>query len=621
MDILPGVAEIIGEIDFDPDALHAKYIEERDKRLKHGDRTYIRIKDDFSHFSEDPYSTKEFARDPVFDEVKIALVGAGFGSLVMAAQLRKMGMDDFRIVDTASDVGGTWYWNRYPGAACDTESYVYVPMVEDTGTTLQSKYAFQPEILAQANRIADKYHLRKNALFQTAVTGLEWDEATGKWTVATDRGDRFKAQFVIMASGPISRPKLPGIAGIHDYRGHTFHTCRWDYSYTGGDTTGDLTKLQDKRVGIIGTGATAVQCIPHLGDWAKELYVFQRTPCCVDLRVNTPTDPDWWASLEPGWQWDRMTNFNSVLEGYEDVEVDLVNDGWTKLYRKAMGPALKAAAQKLGRPLTGKERGQLLELYDYQNMNRIRAQVAEIVKDGKTAEALKPWYRQFCKRPTFHDSYLQTFNRPNVHLVDTNGNGVDRLTERGVVTNGREYEIDCLIFSTGFESETSYVERAGYDIVGRGGRKLSEYWADGLRTFYGVAIDGFPNCFLIGRTQSGASLNLMFGITHQINHISYILAEAEKKRAAVVEPTATAVEAFLADFRANARNAERFWSECTPGFFNNEGNTKKATGFFSDSYGGGARKFWEILEAWRAEGNLIGLTFQSSAAELHQHVA
>jgi cyclohexanone monooxygenase len=278
-----------------------------------------------------------------------------------------------------------------------------------------------------------------------------------------------------------------------------------------------------------------------------------------------------------------------------------------------MGPALKAAAAKLGRPLTGRERGQLLELYDYQNMNRIRAQVEEIVKDKKTAEALKPWYRQFCKRPTFHDSYLQTFNRPNVHLIDTNGNGVDRITEEGVVANGQEYKIDCLIYSTGFESETTFVERAGYDIVGRKGRKLSQYWSDGLRTFHGVAIDGFPNCFLIGRTQSGASLNLMFGITHQINHISYILSEAENKGASVVEPTPEAVEGFLEDFRANARNSERFWSECTPGFFNNEGNTTKKIGFFTDSYGGGARKFWENLETWRADGNTVGLTFSRVA--------
>ena len=610
MDILPAVAEIIGEIDFDPEALHAKYIEERDKRLEHGDRTYIRIKDDFSHYSDDPYAAAEFTRPPVFDEVKIALVGAGFGSLVMGARLRQMGLDDFRIVDAASDVGGTWYWNRYPGAACDTESYVYVPMVEDTGTTLQSKYAFQPEILAQANRIADKYDLRRNALFQTSVTGMEWDEAAGMWTVSTDRGDRFKAQYVIMATGPINKPKLPGIRGIHDFRGHNFHTCRWDYDYTGGDTTGGLVGLKDKRVGIIGTGATAIQCIPHLGEWAKELYVFQRTPCCVDVRINTPTDPEWAASLKPGWQWDRMTNFNAVLEGAEDVEEDLVNDGWTKLYRMAMGPALKQAALKAGRPLTGKERSQLLEIYDYKNMNRIRAQISEIVKDQKTAEALKPWYRQFCKRPTFHESYLEAYNRPGVHLVDTDGAGVERLTADGVVAAGHEYKLDCLIFATGFESENTYVDRAGYDIVGRNGRKLSDYWSEGLRTFQGVMIDGFPNCFLVGRTQAGASLNLMFGITHQINHIAYILSQAAQKGAKSLEPTGEAVVAFLEDFRANSRNAERFWAECTPGFYNNEGDVKKKIGYFADSYGGGARKFWGMLEAWRDEGNMRGITVE-----------
>jgi len=610
MTLLPVVAEIVGPIDFDPEALHAKYLAERDKRLEVGDRTYIRMKDDFAQYVEDPHAEAEFNREPVFDEVEILLVGAGFGSLVMGAQLRQAGFQDLRIIDSASDVGGTWYWNRYPGAACDTEGYVYVPMLEDTGTMLTSKYAYQPEILAQANRIADKYELRKNALFQTAVTGMTWDESVKKWEIVTDRGDRFRAKYVIMANGPLNRPKLPKIPGIKDFKGHTFHTCRWDYDYTGGDTTGGLVGLQDKRVGIIGTGATSVQCIPHLAKWSKELYVFQRTPCCVDLRYNTPTDPEWAASLEPGWQWDRMTNFNAVLEGAEDVEDDLVNDGWTKLYRMAMGPALKRAAIKAGRPLTGKERSQLLEIYDYKNMNRIRAQISEIVKDQKTAEALKPWYRQFCKRPTFHESYLEAYNRPGVHLVDTDGAGVERLTADGVVAAGQEYKLDCLIFATGFESENTYVDRAGYDIVGRNGRKLSDYWSEGLRTFQGVMIDGFPNCFLVGRTQAGASLNLMFGITHQINHISYILTQAARKGAKSLEPTSEAVEAFLEDFRANARNAERFWAECTPGFYNNEGDVKKKIGYFADSYGGGARKFWGMLEAWRDEGNMQGVTVE-----------
>jgi cation diffusion facilitator CzcD-associated flavoprotein CzcO len=607
MEILRAVAEIIGDIDFDPDALHEKYLAERDKRVERGDRSYIEISNELSHYGDDPHADPNFTRDPVFDEVNFLLIGAGFGSLVMGARLRQAGFQNLRIVDTAADVGGTWYWNRYPGAACDTEGYVYVPMLEDTGTMLTTKYSYQPEILAQANRIADKYQLRDNALFQTAVTGLQWDERAKRWIVTTDRRDRFKAKYVIMANGPLSRPKLPGIKGIDRFKGHTFHTCRWDYGYTGGGTMGGLVGLKDKRVGIVGTGATAIQCIPHLAASAKELYVFQRTPSCVDLRDNKATDPTWAASLRPGWQWERMANFAGVLEGHSDIEIDLVNDGWTKLYRQAMGPALKMAAEKVGRRLTGGERSQLLELYDYKNMNRIRDQIAQIVKDPKTAESLKPWYRQFCKRPTFHESYLESFNRLNVHLVDTDGAGVESMTEKGVVANAREYELDCLIFATGFETETTFVHRAGYDIVGRNGRSLANYWADGLRTFYGIAVDGFPNCFLVGRTQTGASLNLMYGISMQIGHIVHMISEVEKRGASTVEPTAEAVEAFLADFYANKRNSERYWQECTPGFFNNEGDTKKKTGFFSDSYGGGIRKFFNNLQAWRDEGSMAGV--------------
>jgi cation diffusion facilitator CzcD-associated flavoprotein CzcO len=608
MEISPAVSKIVGEIDFNPDVLHEKYLAERDKRTERGVRTYTEVSGKLSHFSDDPHANPDFARDPVFDEVNFLLIGAGFSSLILGARLRQAGFNGLRIVDGAADVGGTWYWNRYPGAACDTEGYVYVPMLEETGTMLTTKYAYQPEILAQANRIADQFNLRENALFQTSITQLDWDEVAKKWIVSTNRGDKFKAKYVIMATGPLNKPKLPGLAGINDFKGHMFHTCRWDYGYTGGDTTGGLVGLQDKRVGIIGTGATSIQCIPHLGKWSKELYIFQRTPSCVDLRFNTPTAPDWAASLKPGWQWERMANFAGVLEGHSDIQTDLVNDGWTKLYRKALGPALKKASENVGRRLTREERSQILELFDYQNMNRIRDQISEIVKDRETAESLKPWYRQFCKRPTFHENYLETFNLPNVHLVDTDGRGVDSMTENGVMANGREYPLDCLIFATGFESETTYVHRAGYDIVGRNDRRLSEYWADGLRTFFGVTIDGFPNCFLLGRTQTGASLNLLYGIQLQINHVVAMISEAESRGANSMEPTAEAVDSFLEDFRSHKRDAERFWSECTPGFFNNEGNTDKKNGFFSDSYGGGLRKFFNNFQAWR-DGGMQGLKF------------
>ena len=346
----------------------------------------------------------------------------------MGARLREAGFESLRIIETGGDFGGTWYWNRYPGAMCDVESYFYLPLLEETGYMPKHKYSFAPEILEHARRIARHYHLYDDALFQTSITGMRWDESDQRWIISTNRGDRFKAQYVAMANGPLSRPKLPGIPGINDFKGYTFHTSRWDYRYTGGDSCGNLEKLKDKRVGIIGTGATAVQCIPHLGEAAKHLYVFQRTPSSIDVRNNRETDPDWVASLEPGWQRRRMENFNILVSG-GDQDVDLVHDGWTDIFRNLTGIVAEAGLEEARARLTAHERAQLLGAVDYRKMNQIRARVDAIVKDHATAEALKPWYRQFCKRPCFHDEYLPTFNRPNVTLVDTNGHGVERLTE------------------------------------------------------------------------------------------------------------------------------------------------------------------------------------------------
>src|SRR6185437_13195537 len=289
--------------------------------------------------------------------------------------------------------------------------------------------------------IGEHFGLYENACFQTEVTKLVWDEAAQRWIVHTSRGDAMRARFVVMANGPLHRPKLPGIPGVETFKRHSFHTSRWDYGYTGGDAGGGLTKLAGKRVGIIGTGATAVQCVPHLGEWAKELYVFQRTPSSVDVRGSRETDPDWVASLEPGWQRRRQDNFNILVAG-GDQDEDLVHDGWTDIFRSVTGTAAKEMARKLGRRLTGAERAEVTTIVDYRKMNQVRARVDAIVNDPDTAAALKPWYRQFCKRPCFHDEYLQTFNRPNVRLVDTRGKGVERLTATSVVANGRDYPVD-----------------------------------------------------------------------------------------------------------------------------------------------------------------------------------
>ena len=609
MDLHPELVSLVGGLDFDPDALHAKYIAERDKRLREdGVGQYLEVKAGFAHFIDDPYVASGFERDPVTDTVEFAVIGGGFGGLLMGARLRDIGIESLRMVEAAGDFGGTWYWNRYPGAMCDVESYCYLPLLEELGYIPKHKYSFAPEILEHSRNIARHYRLYDDALFQTLVTELRWDGDA--WLISTQRGDHFRARYVAMANGPLSRPKLPGIPGIESFAGHTFHTSRWDYAYTGGDNTGGLTGLADKTVGIIGTGATAIQCVPHLAASARRLYVFQRTPSSVDVRNNAETDPDWAAALQPGWQKRRMDNFNILVSG-GDQDEDLVHDGWTDIFRNLTGAAAKQASQKLGRRLNGTERAELLALMDYRKMNAVRSRVDAIVEDPSTAEALKPWYRQFCKRPCFHDEYLQTFNRPNVTLVDTEGRGVEAVIPRGVVANGRAFDIDCLIFATGFEVGTSFTRRAGYDIIGRDGLSLSEHWRDGLRTLHGLTAHGFPNCFFLGFTQTAITVSVPIALGEQAAHVAYIIGEAKARGTGIVEPTAEAEAEYVGEIRSLARLGERFYRECTPGYYNSEGAAGNRNGFFSEMYGLGPLRFFELLAAWRAEGRMQGLSLKA----------
>jgi cation diffusion facilitator CzcD-associated flavoprotein CzcO len=607
MPLQPEIAGIVGDLDFDPDALHAKYLAERDKRIRDdGIDQYVEVKAEFSHYVDDPYVEPGFTREPVFDDVDVAIIGGGFGGLLAGARLREAGVKRIRVVESGGDFGGTWYWNRYPGAMCDVESYVYLPLLEELNYIPKHKYSFAPEILEHSRAIARHYRLYDDALLQTLITNLRWDEGRSRWIVSTSRGDEFTAQYVAMANGPLNRPKLPGIPGINDFQGHTFHTSRWDYRYTGGDSSGGLTALKDKRVGIIGTGATAIQAVPHLGEWAKQLYVFQRTPSSVDVRGNAETDPNWAASLTPGWQKQRRDNFNTLVSG-GDADVDLVHDGWTDIFRNLTGNAAKQASRKLGRRLSGEERAEVMQIADYRKMNQVRSRVDELVADPAVAAKLKPWYRQFCKRPCFHDEYLQTFNRPNVTLVDTEGRGVEALTKHGVVANGREYEVDCLIFATGFEVGTSYTRRAGYDIVGRGGLTLSEHWADGLRTLHGLTSHGFPNCFFLGFTQTAITISVPQALNEQANHLAYMVSQAKARGAAALEPTAEAEQAYVEEVRSLARMGQRFYTECTPGYYNSEGRASNRQGFFSDMYGAGPLRFFEVLAGWRADGTMPGV--------------
>ena len=601
------LAALIGDFQFDPDALREKYRFERDKRVRSdGNEQYVEVKADFSQYVDDPYVDPGFTREPVFDEVEVAIVGGGFGGLLMGARLREAGVQNLRIIEKAGDVGGTWYWNRYPGAMCDVESYVYLPLLEEIGYIPKHKYSFAPEIFEYSKLIARHFNLYENALFQTGVTEMRWDEDLSRWIISTDRGDRMTARFIAMANGPLSRPKLPGIPGINEFQGHTFHTSRWDYAYTGGDSTGNLTGLADKRVGIIGTGATAIQCIPHLGASAKALFVFQRTPSSVDVRNNRETDPEWAASLQPGWQQARMDNFNILVSG-GDQDVDLVSDGWTDIFRNLTGIAAKQASRKIGRRLSSLEKGELMELLDYQKMESVRSRAETVVEDPATAERLKPWYRQFCKRPCFHDEYLPTYNLPNVHLIDTEGQGVQELTERGVVVNGTEYEVDCLIFATGFEVGTSYTRRAGYDIIGRDGMTLSEKWVDGMRTLHGLQTNGFPNCFFLGFTQTAVTVSVPYALNMQAKQVAYMLDPLAARGGDVIEATEEAEQAWVTEMRDKARLGIKFYSDCTPGYYNNEGKLGNPNGFFAGTYGAGPIAFFELLDEWRADGTMPGV--------------
>ncbi|MGW0483430.1 flavin-containing monooxygenase [Nonomuraea sp. NPDC003214] len=589
----------------DKEAIRRRYLEERDKRLRpDGNDQYLRLTGQLSHYLDDPY-TPMTAREPRRDHVTVAFIGGGFAGLVTGARLKEAGVDDVRIVEKGGDFGGTWYWNRYPGAQCDTASYVYMPLLEETGHVPTEKYAHAPEILEHCRRIGKQYGLYDNALFHTEVTDLTWDGT--RWIVSTNRGDAFTAQFVAMGIGPLHVPKLPGIPGIETFRGHSFHTSRWDYAYTGGDALGTpMDRLAGKRVAIIGTGATAVQCVPHLARACGELYVFQRTPSSVDVRGNRPTDPEWFASIAtPGWQQRWLENFTANQTGAL-AEEDLVMDGWTDIARRVRAriAELPAGERTLERML------EAFEDSDFEKMAEIRARVDAIVADPETADRLKAWYRQLCKRPCFHDEYLQAYNEPGTHLVDTDGKGVERITETGVVANGREYEVDCVIYASGFEVGTEFSRRAGYDLTGRDGVRLSEHWANGMRTLHGIHVHGFPNAFIVQPTQ-GANLisNIPHNLTEAGRTIATIVKHALDHGHTQVEATAEAEDAWV-ELLLSGAGSLLGSPDCTPGYYNNEGVDPGRAGRLMVGHPQGAMAYFRFIDEWRSSGDFDGLAFR-----------
>ena len=567
-------------------------------------------------YLRDPF-TPHVERDAVTREVEVLIVGGGFGGLTAAALLRKAGQMDLAIIEDAGDFGGVWYWNRYPGARCDIESYIYLPLLEDLGCMPTERYARTDEIWDYARRMGRHFDLYKDALFQTRVTELRWEEERERWAVTTDRGDEISARFIMLASGmTFSRPKLPGIPGIEGFEGHSFHTSRWDYDYTGGDNTGGLDGLADKRVALIGTGASAVQVVPHLAASVKELYVFQRTPSIIDSRGNGPTDVNWWASLTEGWQADRQMNFDLVLEG-KSLDRVLVQDQWVQMWGRPDTRAMSTEAT-----------AQAMEAVDYQQMERIRRRIADIVHDEKTAAGLMPYYGRFCKRPCFSDDYLQAFNRPNVTLVDTDGHGPERISEHAVHFGGTAYEVDCIIYATGFESFAKSPSQSGrYNVIGRDGVTLDEKWGgSAFASLHGLYTNGFPNMFVIGSSrQSASTFNIPYRMYIQANHVIELITELTKSGVTSMEVAREAELAWgaLQDSLRGGADITKVILDCTPGYYNNEGQVGGDVPLIAAGYPGGTIQFSEQIDSWRQRGGFredFMLRSTSGVHGSHDHI-
>jgi len=543
------------------DQIKDKFREQRDLRLGYRppgtDQYTSEFSGDLAKYAVDPYATDVPSREPLNDEVEVLFIGGGFSALLTSARLRERGLESIRIVERGSDVGGTWYWNRYPGAACDVVSYDYLPLLDELDYVPVNHYSRGPEIFSHCQAIAHKYNLYDLAVFNTTVTETRWDETDQLWHVRTDQGDVMRAQFVICANGTLAKPKLSAISGMQSFAGHSFHTSRWDYNYTGEN----LEHLKDKVVGIIGTGASAVQIVPELAKVAKQVFVFQRTPSSIDVRDDWPTDPNWARKLEPGWQQKRRAKVLAAVE----------NSLEKRAAKGASSPEEKLKKQENAN-------------IDY--MMRIHKRIDEIVDDPATADALKPWYMFMCKRPCFHNEYLPSFNSPNVHLVDTKGQGITQINPKGPVFEGKEYALDLLVYATGFEVQQTGIYN---NIVGENGANLQDKYAQGIRTLLGIHTAGFPNLFIMGGYQASFQFNLTEMLQTQGDHIAACIDYVRSNGHHTLDVTDEAEEWWVQNVIKHRGKTSRS-EECTPGYYNFEGNEQRRQ---DGNYNGGFRQYFE----------------------------
>lgn len=554
------------------DAARARY--DAFKEARRGAADYMPMEGEFAKYLADVYSTPPVERESLADECEILVIGAGFAGLLLWYKLRAAGFRDVRFCEKGGDVGGTWYWNRYPGIACDVESYSYLPLLEEMGYFPKMKFASGFEILEYCQAMAEKSGFYDRCLFHTTVEQTVWDETTGRWEVCTDRGDSMRARFVVLANGILTTPKLARIKGMESFAGKAFHTSRWDYTVD----------LEGKRVGIIGTGATAVQVVPEIAKVVKELYVFQRTPSTIDVRDQRATTQEeiteW--SRQPGWakaRRERLATISSgrtALQGNDDFLSGKVTD-------------FKVRKQH-DRALSQDEMIQMQLRSNFRIMEQIRARVDAIVKDPKTAAALKPYYPYGCKRPTFHDEFLPSFNLPHVTLVDTAPLGVSEINARGVVHDGVEYPVDVLIYATGFQ----WMATATFNMItGRGGQTLRQKWTlEGVRTFLGLHSHGFPNMFIMSGPQGGGGqFNFTRGIEGHTDYVVWMLNTMRARGAGIVD-IRPEPEISYAEHCREADIRTRPLRDCLS-YYNGDGDAEPG----SLAYYGGPKKWHELRAA------------------------
>ncbi len=551
------------------EGIKQKFAEERDLRLNYRPEGTAQYTSDLTgsmaEYEIATYGGEITPREPINDTVECLFIGGGFSALLTSARLREYGVESIRIVERGADVGGTWYWNRYPGVACDVIAYDYLPLLDEMDYVPKDHYAKGPEIFAHCQAIAKKYNLYELAVFQTTVTSTIWDEEEEMWHLTTDRGDHMQARFVICANGTLSKPKLAKISGMESFQGHWFHTSRWDYDYTKEDLSG----LEDKVVGIIGTGATAVQAVPGLGAASKELYVFQRTPSSIDIRDDWPTDPNWARRLKTGWQAKRRA-------------------------RAMMGPQLTEEQQAARASMPREEKIRRQENANIDYMMRIHKRIDEVVKDKATAESLKPWYMFMCKRPCFHNDYLPTFNRSNVHLIDTTGKGITQITEQGPVFDGKQYALDLLIYATGFEVQKTGIYN---QIKGENDLDLNDKYSDGIRTLLGIHSQSYPNLFIMGGYQASFQFNLTDMLQSQGDHISACIDYVRSHGYQSIDVTPEAEEWWVQEVIHHRGKTSRN-EDCTPGYYNFEGEFQRRQ---DGNYNGGFPQYVSHMKDIKTE--------------------